>query len=300
MFLTVKSNLHMQWRQFPPLSALRAFSAFASADTLDHAGAAVGVTHAAISQQIRALEAHLGVRLVVRDGRRLVLTDAGRHLAQALDAGFGQIGRAIADLTRGEAARPLRITTTPAFASGWLLPRLSDFRARHPGIDLTIDPSSDMRRLGEDADIALRYGNGHWPGTVARLLLRTPVVVVAAPTLALANPRPSLDELAALPWLQELGTSEASAFLEERGVAWRGGAGLVSLPGNMMIDAARDGQGVAAVARAFVEADINAGRLCVLHEDGAREGYFLLTGPGPERAAITAFSAWILRQAAAV
>lgn len=71
----------IDWRSFPPLSALRAFLAFAEAETLDQAGARIGVTHAAISQQIRSLEAHLGLALVDRGGRRLALTADGRRLA---------------------------------------------------------------------------------------------------------------------------------------------------------------------------------------------------------------------------
>ncbi len=290
----------MDWRHLPPLSALRAFSAFASTDSLDQAGASIGVTHAAISQQIRTLEMHLGLQLVDRTGRRLVMTADGQRLASVLAEGFGLIGSVIAQLTRAESARPLRLTTTPSFAGGWLMPRLPDFRARHPGIDLTIDPTSDLRRLGEDADIALRFGNGNWPGAQSQLLLRTPMVVVASPRLVPPGTHEAFDDLASLPWLQELGTNEASAFLEQRGVTRRGAAGLVSLPGNMMLDAARDGQGVAVIARAFVEADISAGRLRVLHEDSEREGYFLVTAPGPRRPAVQTFCDWLMRQANAV
>ena len=74
--------------------------------------------------------------------------------------------------------------------------------------------------------------------------------------------------------------------------------GLTSLPGNLMLDAARDGQGIAVIARAFVEADIVAGRLRLLFEDQEREGYFLITGKGPQRPAARAFAAWALRQGA--
>ena len=76
----------IDWRSFPPLSALRAFLAFAEAETLDQAGARIGVTHAAISQQIRSLEAHLGRALGERGGRRLALTADGRRLAESLAA----------------------------------------------------------------------------------------------------------------------------------------------------------------------------------------------------------------------
>jgi LysR family transcriptional regulator, glycine cleavage system transcriptional activator len=287
----------MDWRNFPPLSQLRAFAAFAEAPSLEQAGARIGVTHAAISQQIRALEAHLGLSLVERGGRKLMLTVEGRRLAEALEMGFGQMAQTIAALTGADQTAPLRITTTPTFAAGWLMPRLSDFRARHPGIDLALDPVSENREIGREADIGLRYGNGHWPGLEARLVLRSSIAVVAAPALVPADGPSDLAHLAGLPWLQELGTSEVTAFLEAQGLSRREGAAILSLPGNLMMDAARDGQGVAVIARAFVERDIAAGRLRLLLEDDEREGYFLVYRPGPLRPAQKAFAAWVLRQA---
>lgn len=287
----------MDWRGFPPLSQLRAFAAFAEAPTLEQAGARIGVTHAAISQQIRALEAHLGLALVDRGGRKLALTSEGQELATALAAGFGQMAATIARLTGADSRAALRITTTPTFAAGWLMPNLPDFRARHPGIDLAIDPASENRDIGREADIGLRYGNGHWPGLEARLILRSSIVVVAAPSLVPPDAPAGLDHLAGLSWLQELGTSEVTAFLEARGLARRDGAAILSMPGNLMLDAARDGQGVAVIARAFVERDIAAGRLRLLHEDDEREGYFLVHRPGPLRPAQKVFAAWVLRQA---
>ena len=287
----------MDWRNFPPLSQLRAFAAFAEAPSLEQAGARIGVTHAAISQQIRALEAHLALSLVERGGRKLALTPEGRHLAEALAAGFGQIASTIASLTGADRNAPLRITTTPTFAAGWLMPRLSDFRAQHPDIDLVIDPAHENRDIGHEADVGLRFGNGQWPGLQARLILRSSIVVVAAPALVPADLGGTLDQLAGLPWLQELGTNEATAFMQAEGLTRKAGAAMISLPGNLMLDAARDGQGVAVVARAFVERDIAAGRLRLLLEDSEKEGYFLIHRPGPLRPAIRAFAAWVLRQA---
>jgi LysR family transcriptional regulator, glycine cleavage system transcriptional activator len=288
------------WRDMPPLTALRAFSAFATAGTLAAAGAQTGVTHAAVSQQIRALEAHLRVALVTRSARGLVLTEEGRALARGLADGFGTIATTLQALMADEAGRPLRVTTTPAFAGGWLMPRLADFRHHHPGVDLMIDASPDVVQIGPDgADIALRFGNGSWPGLDAQLLLRSSVVIVAAPSLMAGKTAASAADLADLPWLEELGTSEATAFLDKYGVTRRGGFGLTSIPGNLVLDAARDGQGVAVIARAFVEADLRAGRLLAVFEDSEREGYFIVTRPGAQRPAVKAFAGWAMRAAKA-
>ena len=284
------------WRLLPPLAALRAFSAFVDAGSVSRAGTELNVSHAAISQQLRALETHLGLALFDRSGRELALTAEGRLLADATTAGFDGIAKVVELLTGAEAGRPLQITTTPSFAAGWLMPRLADFRAHHPEIDIAIDPSGPMRTLGPGGyDAALRFGDGAWPGLDARLLIRSGIVVVAAPSLIGETPVVDMAELARFPWMQELGTNEATAFLEARGLARR--AGLTSLPGNMMIDAARNGQGIAVTTRAIVEADIAAGRLSLLFEDDKPTGYFLVTPKGVLRPAAQAFVRWAVRQA---
>ncbi len=286
------------WRDLPPLNALKAFAAFADAGSVSQAGTAIGVTHAAISQQIRALEQQLGLALVSRTGRELVLTAQGRMLADSALVAFGAVAEVTAGLTGADAHRPLHITTTPSFAMGWLMPRLADFRSRHPEIDLVIDPTPELRRLGPDgADIALRYGNGNWPGTEATLLVSSTIVAVAAPDLVAPERVASVADLADLPWLQELGTSEATAFLQKYGVERGARFGLTSLPGNLMLEAARAGQGVAVTARAFVEPDIAAGRMHVLVEDDEREGYFLVTPAGVLRRPAKAFAQWARRLA---
>ncbi|MFC2968460.1 LysR family transcriptional regulator [Acidimangrovimonas pyrenivorans] len=286
------------WLSLPPLSALRAFAAYVETGSVSAAGARLNVSHAAVSQQLRALETHLGVRLLDRSGRALELTTEGRLLADAVTAGFGGIARVVELLTGAEQSRPLQVTTTPSFAGGWLMPRLADFRSRHPEIDLAIDPSGAVKPLGPGGhDVALRYGNGDWAGTEAHLLVDSGLVVIAAPELVGGRAVGCVADLADLPWMQELGTNEATDFLERHGVA-RGAGGLTSLPGNMMIDAVRDGQGVAVIARAFVAADIAAGRLRLLFEDDSRKGYFLVTPQGVMRPAVKAFAQWALRQAA--
>jgi LysR family transcriptional regulator, glycine cleavage system transcriptional activator len=123
--------------------------------------------------------------------------------------------------------------------------------------------------------------------------------VVAAPSLVPLGTVTTPADLANLPWLQELGTTEATAFLTSHGLQRGGAAGMISLPGNLMLDAARDGQGVAIVVRDFVAADLAAGRLRLLYEDQGDEGYFLVTPSGPLRPALQVFCAWLLRQTGA-
>ncbi|MCA0919001.1 LysR family transcriptional regulator [Pseudooceanicola nanhaiensis] len=290
----------MDWLSLPPLTALRAFAAFAEAGTMSGAGAALNVSHAAISQQIRALEEHMGLPLLDREAGRGALTPAGSTLALALAEGFDTIGRTVSALTGADAERPLQITTTPAFASGWLMPRLADFRARHPGVSLMLDPSPELKRIEPGGiDLGVRYGSGTWPGLEAELLVESSIAIVAAPELVGQGAYDAPAQLTAFHWLQELGTSEASDFLEEHGAALDRSKGVTSAPGNLMIEAARNGQGIAVVGRAFVEADIAAGRLRLLFEDRRKKGYYLVTRPGVARPPVRDFTRWLKAQARA-
>ena len=289
----------MDWRALPPLAALRAFAAFVETGSVVAAGHALSISHAAVSQQLRALETHLGVSLFDRSGRAMKLTHDGDILAQGCTDGFGSIARAVALVTGAEAARPLHISPTPSFAAAWLMPRLSEFRAQHPNVDLVLNPTSDLVSLTPGGvDVSIRYGTGGWDGLDDELLVPTSMVVVAAPDLIKGHDVSDPSRLGVLPWLEEVGTTESSNWL-----AARGGAGLprgpvTQVPGNLMLDGARDGQGVAVTVRIFVESDIQAGRLIVLHEDktpGA--GYHLVTRPSVHRPALRNFCRWIKKAA---
>ncbi|MGJ8545866.1 MAG: LysR family transcriptional regulator [Sulfitobacter sp.] len=284
----------------PPLTALRAFCAFAQSGSVVAAGAALGVSHAAISQQLRQLEAHLDVSLVDRTGRALRLTPAGRALAAGAEAGFGEIAQTIRDITGAGADRALHITTTPTFASAWLMPRLPAFRAQAGDIDLTIDPTPKVIALTPDgAEVAIRYGDGHWPGLEASILIRSPMVVVAAPSLIGDCSPQDAGLLARLTWLEEFGTTESSRWLAQQGIVHRTGARM-NVPGNLLLDGARDGQGAAVTVRAFVERDIAAGRLTVVWEEMKQDaGYYVVTRAGVHRPALKAFVAWIKRESRA-
>ena len=290
----------MNWRDLPPLSALRAFAAFSQTGSVVAAGDALGVSHAAISQQLRSLEQHLNVVLLDRSGRAMRLTAQGDALAQAVQAGFARMIETSQQISDQSNARPLHISTTPTFAASWLMPRLSKFRAAHGDIDLMIDPTPSLISLeASGIEVALRYGAGPWPGLDAQLLLRSPMVVVAAPALVGTGPMPDLDALSDLPWLEEVGTSESTRWLQERGIIADKKRHLIQVPGNLLLDGVRDGQGVAVAVHAFVARDIAAGRLRELYrEDSGQTGYHVVTRPGVQRPALKQFVKWILREAA--
>lgn len=281
----------------PPMSSLRAFAAFVQTGSVVQAGAALNISPAAISQQLRALERHLGLTLLDRSARALSLTADGDKLARAVDQGFSTISDALQELATTEDGRPVHISSTPSFAAAWLMPRLPAFRTAHPEISLMLNPTAEVVTLEPGGvDIALRYGMGNWPGVDSRLLLSSPIVVAAAPSLLAGKHINSPTDLAALPWLEELGTTEATRWLKVRGVAGGLVGGFVQMPGNMLIDAARDGQGVIATVRKFISADLDAGRLVELFSEPQNAGYYIVTRPGILRPAARAFAKWLRLQ----
>lgn len=288
----------IDFKAMPPVAALRALAAFAESGSVVRAADLLNVSHPAVSQQLKALEAWLDVPLFDRRGQVLALTPEGKRLADQVVKGFSAISQVVAELTGSDAERPLTLTTTPTFASAWLVPRLPDFRKHNPGIDIMIDASEEDRPLEPGGiDLAIRYGNGDWPGLESQLLLATPVVAVGAPKLLEGVEEGDLEALAQLPWLEEMGSGESTAFLQRHGLSRGEDSVLTGLPGNILLDAARDGQGLAVIARAFVEPDIAAGRLRVIYRDSEREGYHLLQRPGLQRPAARAFARWALKQA---
>lgn len=287
----------MDWTNIPALSSLRAFSAFATTGNVTQAGNSLNVSHAAISQQLRALERHLGVPLLDRSGRSMTLTDAGDRLARALELGFGAIELAVQELTGADATRPLHISTTPTFASNWLMPRLTEFRAAHPDIDLVLDPSPQVLALEPGGiDVALRYGGGKWSGLDAEPFLVSPMVIVAAPSLLQGRRINHPSDLSNFPWIEALGDAEASRWLRSKGVEQGIVGGRVVVPGNLLRDGARDGQGVAVMVREFVEPDLQSGRLIALFSEPGDGSYYIVTRPDVLRPRAKKFVAWLRRQ----
>ncbi len=290
----------IDWQTMPPLSALRAFSVLAETGSVVTAADRLGVTHAAVSQQIRNLEKTLDLALVARSGRGIELTDEGRHLAEGLRQGFDELARIVRDVTAAQDERALHLTTTPMFASAWLVPRLGRFRASHPKADLVLDPSPALRKLEPGGyDAAIRHGTGYWPGLDAALLLPVSLVVVGAPSILQGHDLSDPETLTQLPWLSELGHNEALEFLTRQGVPKPRRGGMVHLPGDLMLDAARAGQGLAVVTEGLVADDLQLGRLQVVLRDNTPRGYYLLTRPGIQRPPLRAFVRWVQREAAA-
>lgn len=190
----------MDWRNIPSLSALRAFEAAARLRSFTKAADELNVTHAAIAQHVRALEAEFAEPLIQRQGRGVAATLHGQRLADQLTEGFMVISDGVADLRNVSENRPLNLTVTPAFASNWLMPRIGDFWNAHPEIQLNINPHMRLVDLrAEGFDIAIRYGEGVWPGLDAKLLTDGDFWVVATPGLLAGRTAECLADVVDLP-----------------------------------------------------------------------------------------------------
>jgi LysR family glycine cleavage system transcriptional activator len=171
--------------KLPHMQALRAFEAAARTRSLTRAAESLHLTHGAISHQIKALEADLGVSLVERAGRGIRLTDVGERFAGQVRSALAVIADAVREAGDRANPRQLRVSVMPSFAARWLLPRIGRFIAAHPEVDLDVRASStlvDFRR--DDVDVAVRYGGGHYPGLGVDHLMNDIYFAVCSPRLA--------------------------------------------------------------------------------------------------------------------
>ncbi len=289
----------MSWSNLPSLNSLRAFAALAETGSYSQAGALLHVTHAAVSQQVKALEERLSVSLVVREGRGIRLTAEGLALARDLDSGFTAIKRGIEALAESSATQPVQLSTSPAFAMEWLMPRIQDFQNRYPDIPLMLNPTSKVVDLKPGGfDLAIRYRDKRKSDTPVTAVLISDMVVIAAPSLIGAREIDEPAMLTEMPWLQELGTNEVADWLGYRGVKLERPLMIHQMPGNLIMQAVRRGDGITYTARVFFESDIQSGRMKVLFSEPAFGTYYIATSPGPLRTSVKAVVNWLKHQAA--
>jgi LysR family glycine cleavage system transcriptional activator len=292
------------WR-LPPLNPLRAFEAAARAGGMTPAAAELGVTQVAVTRQVARLERALRVRLFDRAGRRLRLTPAGEALFMAATRCFRDLQEAAEHVSvAAEGRQVLRVVGYANFTLRWLIPRLGDFQARHPGIDLELTSSLepvDFARSGFDA--AIRSGAGAWPNRDCLPLAPIVLAPVCSPALArrlgLAAPadlrRATLLHTAARPqdWARWLDGAGAPG-VDPRGGIWFDNGGLA-------YQAAIEGVGVAMAQRVLVEEDLRRGRLVTPFSRSVEtgEGYYFVAPPDRRPPKLLAFRAWLAEVAGA-
>lgn len=172
-------------RSHLPLNALRAFEASARHLSFTRASIELCVTQAAVSHQVKSLEAQLNVTLFKRLPRGLMLTSEGESLLPVLRDAFDRIALTLDQFEGGHYREVLTVGAVGTFAVGWLLPRLADFHSRYPLIDLRLSTHNNRVDVAaEGLDYAIRFGAGAWHGTDACPLLEAPLTVLCVPQIA--------------------------------------------------------------------------------------------------------------------
>jgi len=169
-------------QRIPPLNPLKVFETVARTENLTGAAHELHVTQSAVSRQISVLEAYLGVELLRRQRHGVSLTKAGRAYAEQIVPAFAMMANATEELLKDSSQDALRLLTYTTFAAKWLIPRLPDFHAKHPGIEVRLStavPDVDFDR--DEVDMAIQFGDGQWPNTQADRLFTDQTEPVCSP-----------------------------------------------------------------------------------------------------------------------
>lgn len=296
-------------QRLPPLNGLRAFAAAARHLSLTRAAEELHVTPAAVSHQVKGLEAHLGVKLFRRANRSLLLTDAGQACLPGLLEGFERLAQAVEAVHACDQSGPLTVSVAPSFGAKWLVTRLDRFRHKYPGYDVRLDASMRLVDLvREGVDVAVRYGAGGYAGMRVDRLMEEVAVPVCSPRLLEGDdPLREPADLCRHTLLHHTPPHNDDSFPDWR--MWLRAAGVATCDlsrgptftlASMAVEAAIDGQGVALVGDVLVADDIAAGRLVRPFELGfAVDFAYYVVCPlaTAERPRVVAFREWLLEEA---
>ncbi|HEX7684038.1 MAG TPA: LysR family transcriptional regulator [Trinickia sp.] len=282
-----------------PLNALRAFESSARHLSFTRAAREMNVTQAAVSQQVRALEERLGAQLFKRLPRGLGMTDEGLALLPVVSDAFGRIDAVLKQFEGGHFHEVLTVGVVGTFAVGWLMPRLNRFRAAHPFVELRLLTHNNLVDFAaEGFDLAIRFGDGNWPGTQAVALLDAPLTVLCAPDVAarLRTPR----DLSSETLLRSYRRDEWALWFAQTGLPVGPIRGPVFDSSRLMVEAAMQGAGVALAPARMFERELQSGRLVRAFHFEVGTGSYWLTWLKSKRMspAMQAFRAWIAAEAA--
>ncbi|MCM2398789.1 LysR substrate-binding domain-containing protein [Rhizobium sp. S95] len=295
-----QEGLSMKLSRNFPLNGMRVFEAAARHLSFTRAGEELGMTQTAVSYQIKLLEEMLGEQLFLRRPRQVTLTEAGASLAPKVAEAFGLLQEAVANM-RETAQVTLTIHCTATFAQQWLARRIGDFQIRHPNIAVRLEASSALIDFNSaEADIAIRTGDGKWPGLYSQFLIYSGFTPMLSPALAqsvggLHRPEDLLKLRIIDPsdpwwriWFTAAGVADPD--LDSRP---RSRLGAQTFEAN----AAMAGQGVGILTPKFYRDEIAMGRLFQPFDIMGRDGHdYWLAYPEAKRKLpkIRAFHAWIV------
>ncbi|QBF32044.1 LysR substrate binding domain protein [Thalassococcus sp. S3] len=262
----------LSYSSVPSIRALIAFEATGRLGSTVRASQELNISHSAISRSIRGLETSVNVSLFERKGSGLCLTESGRRIHACVTATLRDLAETF-ELERKCARRShLRVSTTSSIAQGWLLPRLAGFLQRYPDVEVEIVGTRDLEDIDKsDIDVVIRMGQGGWALYEMEPLCDDVIYPVCSPRfLDKCQQRIEISDLPAEVFLQDLDPLlDWSRWLAENGIVPpKGRRGLRAHGGELTIDAARRGLGVALARELTVEDDLLNGRLVRAHPGG--------------------------------
>ena len=251
-------------RRLPQMNALKAFEAAARHESFTRAAEELCVTQGAVSHQVKALEAELGLKLFQREPRRLVITETGRDYLEVIRDALDRIAAGTERLQQRQSSGVLTVSTSPNFASKWLVHRLGRFAETYPEIDLRVSATlQHIDFVREDVDIAVRHSEGPTTGLYSEQLYTEELLPVCSPKLlAGKNGLKKPADLAHHPLLHLEHRNDWSKWLDAAGVKDADlSRGPVLNQASIILDAAADGQGVALARTGLAAHDLINGRL---------------------------------------
>ena len=285
-----------------PLASIRVFEAAARLKSFTRAAEELGMTQAAVSWQIKALEGRLGQSLFRRLPREVQPTESGERLSRAATEAMTLLRRAVSDLTEAD-EHILSITTLATLAAQWLAPRLGAFQLANPGLAVRLDTNPALLDLSRESfDVGIRSGYGDWPGLESQLLMPSVFTPLCSPTVA---ERLTLREPGDLLEAPRIGLEkEWAAWFEAAGVdaGTRPASRLAADYQVLEVAAALADQGVALASPILFAREIRTGLLIrpFPHTVAFHTGYFLVWPEGRRRSPkIKRFRDWLMDQAEA-
>ena len=288
--------------KLPPLAALRAFEALARLGKVNLAAVELHVTHSAVSHQIGSLEEYLGIALVMRSGRSLVLTEEGRIYAYQIRQALGEIAGVTEKFLARSNFPQLTLSVRPSYAMHWLLPRLHGFMSAHPGLRLKLESTMAFAGLEQGlVNCAIRFGHGQWPDMHCETLMSDSLLVVAARDFnhgVLPDTPHAILEQPLLHASESWATWLCAAGVEGQ----RPHASLEFTDSTLLLEAVRLGHGVALTRRSIAHSLIQRGELVKLTdiEPAHSSSYYLVWPLGIKRSAqLTSLHSWLKDQVVA-
>ncbi|WP_293449885.1 LysR substrate-binding domain-containing protein [Planktotalea sp.] len=288
-------------RYLPSLASLRALEALDRLGTATAAAEELSLTQSAVSRQLQVLEDQLGASLILRNKRRMLMTDAGKRYASEIRAALSQITRASMQLHVHPGAGGLSLAILPSFGMRWLVPRLAHFATLHP--DVTVNLSTRLNVVAFDTepfDAAIQYGNGHWPNCQSLLLRYETLIPICSRDLLKNGPVKTASDLSSLPLLHIQTRPNAwNTWLTQNDAPPPKTSGTQFDQFSTITQAAIHGLGVALLPDFIAEQELAAGRLINAYGGATRSlGAYYLVWPNRDVSspALALFRDWLATQ----